>query len=70
MTGTLHEDHETFLSISHSLLLRVGNISDKLVEGITALILFSITFFFLENRAVYEIIWKNIVESGRSQMTV
>ena len=26
-------------------------------------------FFFL-NRAVYEIVWKNIVEPGKSQMTV
>ena len=27
-------------------------------------------FFFLENGAVYEIMWKNIVERGRTQMTV
>ena len=33
-------------------------------------ILCSITFFFLENRAVYEIMRKNIVERGRSQMTI
>jgi hypothetical protein len=26
--------------------------------------------FFFENRAVYEIMWKNIVEPGRPQMTV
>jgi len=26
--------------------------------------------FFFENRAVYEIMWKNIVERGRSQITV
>jgi len=26
-------------------------------------------FFFL-NRAVYEIVWKNIVERGRTQMTI
>ena len=26
-------------------------------------------FFFLENRAVYEIMWENIVEQGKSQMT-
>jgi hypothetical protein len=25
--------------------------------------------FFFENHAVYEIIWKNIVESGRPQIT-
>jgi len=26
--------------------------------------------FFCENRALYEIIWKNIVESDRPKMTV
>ena len=26
--------------------------------------------FFFENRAVYEITWKNIVEWGRPQMTI
>jgi len=25
--------------------------------------------FLFENRAVYEIMWKNVVERGRSQMT-
>jgi hypothetical protein len=28
------------------------------------------TFFSPENRAIYEIMWKNIVEGGRSQMTI
>ena len=27
-------------------------------------------FFFFENRAVYEKMWKNIVERGRPQMTI
>jgi len=27
-------------------------------------------FFFFRNRAVYEIMWKNIVEQGRPQMTI
>jgi len=30
---------------------------------------FMLDFFFLENRAVYEIMWENIVEQGKSQMT-
>jgi len=34
----------------------------KVVEKIKTLIFFSIKFFFLENLAVYEIMWKNIVE--------
>jgi len=26
--------------------------------------------FFLKNRGIYEIMWKNIVERGRPQMTI
>ena len=33
-------------------------------------ILCSVTFFFFENPAVYEIMWQNIVEPDRPQMTV
>ena len=40
----------------------------KMVERIKTCILCSITFF--ENRAVCKIVWKNIVEPGRSQMTI
>ena len=40
----------------------------KSEEEIKIHILCSITFF--ENRAVYEIMWKNVVEWGRPQMTV
>ena len=32
--------------------------------------LFSITVFFSENCAVYELMWKNIVEPGRPQITI
>ena len=31
---------------------------------------FNAFFFFYENRAVYEIMWKNMVERGRLQMTI
>ena len=43
----------------------------KVIEKIKTRILCSVTFFFffLENRAVYEIMWKNTVEPGRPQMT-
>jgi hypothetical protein len=40
--------------LSHSVLLRMQNILDK---------------GFRENRAIYEIMWKNIVEPERPQMT-
>jgi hypothetical protein len=42
----------------------------EVVEKIKTHILCPITVFFLENRAVYEIMWKNIVERGRPQLTI
>jgi len=38
------------------------------VETIKTRILSAVTFF--ENLAVYEIMWQNIVERGRPQMTI
>jgi hypothetical protein len=52
ITGTLHEEQNTFLSISR-LNLRVRNVSDKTVETIETHILCSISIFF-ENCAVYK----------------
>ena len=39
------------------------------VEKVRTYILYSIIFFFV-NRAFYEIMWKNIVQSGRPQTTL
>ena len=39
----------------------------NVLEKIKTCILCTITFFF-ENRAVYEIMWKNIAQPGRPQM--
>jgi len=58
-----------FFIVSRSDLFRMRNISDRFVEEIKTHILCSTTFFF-ENRAVYEIMWKNIVACGRPQMTI
>jgi hypothetical protein len=44
------------------------NVSYKVVEKIKTHILLSETLF--ENRAFYEIMWKNIVLPGGRQMTV
>jgi hypothetical protein len=44
--------------------------SAKVVDKVETNILCSITFFPPENRAVYEIMRKNIVERARPQMTV
>jgi len=46
------------------------NVSDKSLEGMKTHILYSITFFFFQNRVVYEKMWKNTVESDRPQMTI
>jgi hypothetical protein len=40
----------------------------NVVEKIEAHILCSVTFFYFENRAVYEIMWKNIEERCWPQM--
>jgi hypothetical protein len=68
MLGTSHEDQCIFMIVSHIVLLRMKNISDKCLEKIKTHILCS-TIFSPENRVVCEIIWKNIVETDRSQMT-
>ena len=70
ITFTLHEDQQTFLIISRSMLLRLTNISDKFVEKIKTHILCLVTFFWFENRAFYEITWINIVQPDRPQMTI
>jgi 5,10-methylenetetrahydrofolate reductase len=41
----------------------------KFEEKIKTGFLYSITLFF-ENRSVYEIMWKNVAELGRPQMTI
>jgi hypothetical protein len=45
----------------------------KFIEKIKTHFVFSdfyLFIFFFENRALYEIMWKNIVETDRSQMTI
>jgi hypothetical protein len=65
--GASCEDQYAFSIISRSILLRMKNISDKVVEKLETHILCSITFFF-ENRSVYEIMWKTFVERDRLHM--
>jgi len=42
----------------------------KLIEKLETHILCPMTFFFSENRALYEMMWKKFVERGRPHMTV
>jgi hypothetical protein len=65
--GTLHEELCTFM-ISRSFLLRMRNALDKTCgENQTTRFMFN--NFFFENRAVYDKIWKNMVEEDRQQTT-
>ena len=68
ITGTLHDDICIFMIISHWILLRMRNVSDKVDEKIKSDISYSVTFF--ENCVTYKIVWKNMVEPGRSQTMI
>jgi hypothetical protein len=68
--GYFTKDHYTFFTISRSFFLRMRNISDKICrENHNTHFVFN-NIFFLENRAVCEIIWKNRIEPDWLQMTV
>ena len=55
---------------SHSVLLRIRNSSENLsIENQNTHFTIS-NFFFFEHRPVYEIMWKNLVQPGRPQMTI
>jgi len=59
------------MKMSRGVLLRIRNVlQTKTFQKMKIHILCSITSFLVENRAVYEIMWKNIVEPDRSQMTI
>ena len=66
ITGTLHEDEYTFLTICSLVLFSMKNISYKSRENQNTQFIFSNFFSCFENRAVYKIMWKNIVESGQA----
>jgi len=66
--STSHEDQYTFVILSHSLLIKMKNVN-KFVEKIKTHILCSITFI-LKNHAIYEVMWKDIVEPDMPQMTI
>jgi len=54
ITGTSHEDQHTFLIISRSVFLRMGNVSDKSWRG-NQNTHFMFSNFLSKHRAVYEI---------------
>jgi len=62
--GTLHEDQYTFVIICSSFLHKMQNISDKTCRE-NQNTFFTGSIFFFENRAVCDIMKKNIVKPGR-----
>ena len=67
-TGILHNYQYTFSTISRSVLLRMINVSDESCRESPNTHLGS--FFFFRKLCFYEIMWKNIVQSGRLQMII
>ena len=68
ITGTLHEDLCTVTITFHWILLRMRNVLGKIHRENQNRYFMLIMFFSPENRAVYVIMWKNVVEPDRSQM--
>jgi hypothetical protein len=56
--------------ISRSVLLGMKNISDKSCRECQNTRLMFNNFFFCENSALNEIVWKNIVQSDRPQIKI
>jgi hypothetical protein len=67
ITVTLHDDICTFMVISRLILLRMRNVSDKHIENQNTRFMFN---NFLPKIVPFEIMWKNVVELDRAQMTV
>jgi len=63
--GTLLEDKYTFLIIAPSILLRISDKSCREFWNTHY-----VQQLFLKKCAIYEIMWKNVVERGRPQMTI
>ena len=64
-----NKDLRTFMIISRSTLLRTINILDKVCRE-NQKTHFMSSDFFPQNHAAYEIMWKNMVEPGRTQMII
>ena len=58
MTGNLYEKLCIYLIIPRQILRRMRSISDESCREKTR---FKLNIFLSENRAVYELVWKNMV---------
>ena len=69
LNDTLSEVQYIFFIVSRSFLIRTINVTDwSFIEN--QIIYFVLSKFFFENRAVYNIMWENILELDRPQMTI
>jgi hypothetical protein len=66
--GTLHKDQYTLFIASHSVP-RLRNVTDKSCTENQNIHFVSVNLFY-ENLTVYEIMWENIAQPDRPQMTV
>jgi hypothetical protein len=66
-TSILYEDQCKFIMRSRIILLRVRNVSDKSCRKYHNKNFIS-NNFYSENRVVYKIMWKNVVQPDRTQM--
>jgi hypothetical protein len=67
--GTLQEDQRPFMIVCRWVFLRTRNVLDKSCRENKKTRCMFITPF-LENRAVCEIMCKNVVETGRPETTI
>ena len=71
ITGTIHEYPyvRTCIKVSRLIIRRIIKFSDKTCKEIKTQILCPINIIPI-NGAVYEIMWKNMVQPSRSQITI
>jgi len=69
ITSTLHEDLYISVIISRSVILRMRNVSDK-SEKENQNSHFIVRKYSVENCAVYEIRWENMVQPDTPQLTI
>ena len=62
VTGTLHEDLFTFMTVSHYMFLRIRNFCTEIVEKIKTSTLLSVTFFRKSH-----LLWDNVKKIWWSQ---
>jgi len=67
--STLHEDKYTFMVICHLVLPRMTNVSDKSSRE-NQNTHFMVNKFFFLNHAIYEVMWKNMVEPDKPEMAI